>query len=136
MRFFRVKTADPPPQAGRPLAVLASGLIALDTLFLVVTFGLVAFFTRFNEAQLRVALAESPLPLAIYAVWLIGVAATAAAIAAVILYDFRERWFWRWMLLGSVAWLVFPPVHALIGLVALVLLLSNRSAFPKRAEPR
>lgn len=120
-------------QPGRPLALLASGLIAVDTLFLVLTFGMVAAFTHFNGPALKQLLSDTPLPLAIYGMWLVGVAASAAALLAIFFYDFRERWFWRWMLVGSLAWLAFPPVHALIGLVAVILLLHNRSSFPKDA---
>jgi hypothetical protein len=125
---------DHPSQAGRPLAVLASGLIALDTFLLLLVSGLIVSFSHFNVPAIRHMLAETPLPLAIYGLWLVGVAATAAAISAIFLFDFRERWFWRWMLVGSIAWLVFPPLHALIGLAALILLLRNRASFPKHAE--
>jgi len=121
------------PHPGRPLALLASGLIAVDTIFLLLTFGVVAAFTGFHLPALREMLSDTPLPLAIYGLWLVGVAASAAALLAIFFFDFRERWFWRWMLVGSVAWLVFPPVHALIGLAALILLLRNRSSFPKHA---
>jgi hypothetical protein len=121
------------PHPGRPLALLASGLIAADTVFLLVTLGLVGAFTHFHGMEIRRLLSETPLPLMIYALWLLGVAATAAAVSAIFLFDFRERWFWRWMLVGSLAWLAFPPVHALIGLGALLLLLRNRASFPKHA---
>lgn len=121
-------------QAGRPLALLASGLIAVDTFFLLAVLALIVGFSNFNLSSIRYLLAETPLPLAIYGLWLVGVAATAAAITAIILFDYRERWFWRWMLVGSLAWLAFPPVHAMIGLAALILLLRNRASFPKHAD--
>ncbi len=125
------------PKPGRPLwPSWQAWLIAADTFFLLLTFGLVAGFTHMHGPAIRQLLAESSLPLAIYGLWFVGVAASVAAILAIVLYDYRERWFWRWMLIGSLAWLVFPPVHALIGLGALILLLRNRSSFPKHAEER
>jgi hypothetical protein len=126
-------TRRPP---GRALALLASGLIAVDTVFLLLTFGLVAVFTQFHMPALREMFSHTPLPLAIYGLWLMGVAASASALLAIFFFDFRERWFWRWMLVGSLAWLAFPPVHALIGLAALILLLRNRASFPKHAVAR
>lgn len=131
-------TGDKPAgrkHAGHHLAVLASTLIAADTFFLLLTLGIVLTHSALNASGLRHLLSDTPFPLVVYVLWLIGVAGSAAAVLSIILYDFRERWFWRWMLVGSLAWLAFPPVHALIGLVALVLLLRNRSAFPKHLEP-
>ncbi len=122
--------------AGYGLAVVACGLIVAETVLLVITALAVGWQTGFEGAALRQMIATTPLPLGIYLLWAGGVMASAAAVIAVLVYGFRERWFWRYLVVGSAAWLVFPPVHSIIGLLALLLLLKNRAYFPEHLPTR
>lgn len=107
-------------------------MIVVDTI-LVVGIGVwVAIETGFRPGGLRDLLAGSALPALVFLAWALGIFATAAAVVAIALYGFRERWFWRILVLGCAAWLVFPPIHSLIGLLGLVLLIKNRSSFPRQ----
>lgn len=121
--------------AGHGLAVLACVLILADTALLVVT-GLWVFSRAgVHPPAIQHLFVTTPLPLMVYLTWMIGVFASVAAILAVVLYGFRERWLWRVLVLASIAWLAFPPVHALIGLMAFLLLLATRERFPRRLDP-
>ena len=124
--------AHQPRIKGQGLALLACVLILADTTLMIAT-GLWVFFRAgFDAGAIQHLFATTPLPFMVYVVWLAGVFASVAAVVAIVLYDFRERWFWRCLLVASVAWLAFPPVHALIGVGALILLLACRDRFPRR----
>lgn len=117
---------------GFGVAVLASTFVILDTLALLLTAGIVWSITGFRLHDLQQLWLDSPLPLAVYGIWVGAVAGATSAIIAIFVFGFRERWFWRCLLLASLAWLAFPPIHALLGLLAFVLLLNCRKAFPLR----
>lgn len=120
---------------GYALALTASSLILLDAALLAGTFAAVLVQTSFYEPHLSEMLSTTPLPFALYLTWGLAVCGSAAAIVAILLYGFRERWFWRCMMLGAILWLFFPPVHMVIGLVSLILLIHFRGAFPKHLSP-
>ena len=120
--------------AGHALVVTASSLLMADVLLIVVTFLAVLKLTWLDDEALRVLLDTTPLPAAIYGAWFLGVFGSAAAVAAIALYNFRERWFWRCLMVAAVMWLVFPPIHSLIGLIGLILLIRFRRAFPAHQE--
>ena len=84
-----------------------------------------------SGVPLEDSLSRTPLPAAVFLVWFAGIAATASALVTIMIYNFRERWFWRFLIVGSLAWLAFPPLHSLIGLFSLILLLRNRRNFPE-----
>lgn len=120
--------------AGHALAVTASSLLIVDILLIVSTFVVVLTRTWLDEEALRMYLGATALPFAIYGAWFLGVMGTTAAIAAICLYGFRERWFWRCLMVAAAMWLIFPPVHSLIGLIGLILLIRFRNAFPNHQE--
>jgi len=120
---------------GHALAVTASSLILLDAVLVAGTFLTVLVLTSFHEPRLREMLATTPLPFALYLTWALAVFGTAAALVAIALYGFRERWFWRCLMVGAIMWLLFPPVHMLVGLISLILLIHFRKAFPKHLSP-
>ncbi len=115
---------------GFGVALMASGFVIFDTLALLLTAAIVWTLTGFHYAELQHLWQSSPLPLAVYGIWLGAVAGATAAIIAIFVFGFRERWFWRCLLIASLAWLAFPPIHALLGLLAFFLLLRNRQGFP------
>lgn len=114
------------------MAVIASGFVLLDTFALLVTAGIVWTLTGFHSGNVLHLWQNSPLPLAVYGIWLGGVAGTTAAVIAIFVFGFRERWFWRCLIVASLAWLAFPPLHALLGLLAFIFLLRSRAGFPVR----
>lgn len=120
---------------GYALALTASSLILLDVVLILATFASVLVLTSLYEPRLSELLSSTPLPFALYATWALAVFGSAAAIVAIVLYGFRERWFWRCLMVGAVMWLFFPPVHMVIGLISLILLLHFRKAFPKHLPP-
>jgi hypothetical protein len=118
--------------AGHAVAVFASFVLLADTVLLVVLGGgLLAQLTGGTSSS---DLVQTALPAGIYAAWAMGVFGSIAAIVAIVLYGFRARWFWRCLLIASATWLIFPPIHAVIGIIALVLLIRFRFAFPKRVS--
>lgn len=119
-------------QRGHRLAVVASVILLSNTLILLITGAAVFEYSWFHRSAIQHLLAESYLPLVIYLMWAMGLAGAVAALGAIVYFDFRERWFWRCLVIASVSWLAFPPVHTLIGLFALVLLIGCRRAFPHR----
>jgi len=122
--------------SGFGVAVVATGFVILDTLALLLTAAIVWGSTGFHAGELQQLWQSSPLPLAVYGIWLGGVAGTTAAIIAIFVFGFRERWFWRCLIIASLAWLAFPPIHALLGLLAFFLLLRSRREFPvKQSAP-
>jgi hypothetical protein len=120
--------------AGHALAVAASSLLIADILLVVATFFIVLKRTWMDQEALEILIGNTPLPVAIYGMWALGVLGTAAAITAIALYGFRERWFWRCLIVAALMWLVFPPVHTLIGVISLILLFRFRKAFPVRQD--
>jgi hypothetical protein len=118
-----------PVHRGYRLAILACVLIAADTAMMLCT-ALWVFHLWLNGLPLKDLLTQTVLPVVIFLVWLTGIAATAAAIVSIFVYGYRERWFWRYLVIGSLAWMAFPPLHLLIGLASLALLLRNRKRFP------
>lgn len=91
--------------------------------------------TGFRSGAVRELLSASALPVLVYTAWALGIFASAATVVSIFLYGFRERWFWRVLVVGCSAWLVFPPIHSLIGLLGLVLLWKNQKAFPVHQSP-
>jgi hypothetical protein len=117
--------------AGHGAALVASVLLLADTVLLVFMGG--GLLRGLSQgASISRLLDHTALPLEIYVAWALGIFGSIAAIAAIVLYGFRERWFWHCLLVASVSWLVFPPIHAVIGLLSLILLVRYRTAFPRR----
>ena len=120
--------------SGHALAVTASSLLIADALLVAATFGAVLAFTWFDEPRVQQMFMSSPLPFALYLTWFLGVLGTAGAVVAIGVYGFRERWFWRCLIIAAAMWLVFPPIHTIIGLISLILLIGYRKAFPHHLE--
>lgn len=119
---------------GYHIALTASGLFIAQAILMVCVLVSVAANEGFNTQNLKRLLSSTPLPFALYAIWALGVAGTAASIVAVALYNFKERWFWRSMVLAACMWLLFPPLGMAAGIVALVVLIKYRTAFPRHPE--
>jgi membrane associated rhomboid family serine protease len=118
--------------AGRKLAVLASLLLfAGCAAFVVAGVGLLGSYV--GDSPL---LANGGLPLLIYLGWMSGVFGAIAALIAIVIYRFRQRWFWRCLVIASGVWLVFPPIFTVIGLVTLLVLVRYRMAFPGLSDTR
>lgn len=116
-----------PRRPGDALARLSAALLGIDVLLLV--FLLTALAVHAAAGSLHDFLTRPGFPLLLYAVWGLGVFGSAGAICAITVYGYRERWFWRWLVVASAAWLTLPPVHTVIGLVALAALIHHRSSF-------
>ena len=114
---------------GRNLALLAGGLIIADTIIMVVAGMTLLYLSGFGVSQLQAYMHSSPLPFLVYTIWALGVFGSAAAIVAIVLYRYRAKWFWRCLIVASIAWLVFPPIHTLIGVVSLFLLIRFKHQF-------
>lgn len=124
--------------AGYFLALLASGMLLAASFLALGTVLYIAFASWHQNVMpvLRELLSSTPLPLFVYLIWALSVFGSGAAIVAVALYNFRERWFWRCLLVASVLWLFLPPLHTVIGLISLILLLNLRHAFLSPAGGR
>lgn len=125
-----------PATPGKSLALLAGGLIIADTILMAVVGVTLLFLTGFGLSQLQTYMHSSPLPFVVYTVWALGVFGSAAAIVAIVLYRYRARWFWRCLIVASLLWLFFPPIHTLIGLVSLLLLIRFRDYFSGESAAR
>jgi hypothetical protein len=115
---------------GYHLALTASGLFVAQAILILCVLVSVAANEGFSTQNLKRLLGTTPLPFALYAIWALGVAGTAASVVAVAVYNFKERWFWRAMVLAACMWLLFPPLGMAAGIVALVVLIKYRAAFP------
>jgi hypothetical protein len=120
----------PSRRPGHRLAQVSGAILCIDVLLLVVLMTEMA--THAIGGSLHDFLNQPGFPLLLYAVWGLGVFGSAGAICAITVYGYRERWFWRWLVVASAAWLALPPVHTVIGLVALVALFHHRSQFSER----
>lgn len=117
--------------AGHVTAITATAFLLVDFVVLVALGGGVA--GRLMQGSDVVSIVrDTPLPIGIYVAWGLGIFGTVFAILAIFLYGFRERWFWRCLVAAAIAWLIFPPVLSVAGVISLVLLLRFRSAFPIR----
>lgn len=117
---------------GYYLAVVSTVLLVTDGLLMLITSALTGVYLWGPETTLDGLFTRSIFPVALYSIWGLGVFGTGGAICAIAVYGFRERWFWRWLVVASIMWLIFPPVHAIIGLISLIMLLSSRKHFVKR----
>jgi hypothetical protein len=115
---------------GHALAMGAAVLITADTI-LIAGVGIGSLLAWSKGAEAASVVKDTPLPIGIYLAWALGVFGTVTAIVSIALYRYCARWFWRCLLVASVVWLAFPPIHAVIGLLSLILLIRFRSAFPK-----
>jgi hypothetical protein len=115
---------------GRNLAVVACVLLAIDTL--VLAFAAAEFFGLLRGGDLPAVSGARNLPVALYFAWALSVFASIAVFAAIALYRYRERWFWRCLVAAAVVWLAFPPVLTVVGLVALIVLIHSYAAFKGR----
>lgn len=124
--------------AGYFLAVLASCMLLAASFFALGTLAYIALASWHQNAMsvLRELLSTTPLPLFVYLIWALSVFGSGAAIVAIALYNFREPWFWRCLIVASVLWLFAPPLHTVIGLISLIVLLNLRHAFFPRGEKR
>lgn len=120
--------------AGHALAVTASSILIVDAVLVAVTFGAVLAFTWFDEPRVQQMFTSSPLPFALYLTWFLGLLGSAGALVAIGIYGFRERWFWRCLIIAAAMWLIFPPIHTIIGLISLTLLICYRKAFPRHLD--
>ena len=120
---------NPPSQPGQSLAKISSALLLLDVFAIAICLVAVFYYTGFHANSLGYLLNESAFPAAVYVIWALGLFGTVGAIAAMALYGYRERWFWRCMVIAAVGWLVFPPIHSVLGLIALIVLLNSRRRF-------
>ena len=68
-------------------------------------------------------------------IWFMTVVGSALCIVAITIYGFRARWFWRCLVAASVMWLVSPPLHTIIGLIALIILIATKHTFLPGKEP-
>lgn len=127
--IWRSRTRHP----GHALARLSATILGIDVLLLV--FLMAGMLVHAAAGSLHDFLNRPGFPLLLYAVWGLGVFGSAGAICAIAIYGYRERWFWRWLVVASAAWLTLPPVHTVIGLVALVALLHHRSQFLRQQPP-
>ena len=76
----------------------------------------------------------SMFPTILQIMWFSMVVVSALCIAITI-YGFRARWFWRCLVAASVMWLVSPPLHTIIGVIALIILIATKHAFLPGKEP-
>lgn len=116
------------------MARLAGAFVFAD-IALIVGVGIWVFSAvGLNFPAIERMFTSSPLPMLVYAGWALAIFGTVAAIASIVLYGYRERWFWRCMLAASIVWLAFPPVHFVIGLISLIVLIRTRRFFPKNQD--
>lgn len=121
--------------SGHGLALVSTILLVVDGILMVGATVMALNFMASSPHPLADLFSRSWFPLGLYVIWGLGVFGTAGAISAIALYGFRERWFWRWLVVVSVTWLISPPAHTVIGLISLIVLLSTRSKFPKHQTP-
>lgn len=117
---------------GHTLALLSAAFFGINILLIIGVAAGFAVAAATGDATFHDLLTRSAFPVLLYAAWGLGVFGSAGAICAVAIYGYRERWFWRWMIVASVSWLLMPPVHTVIGLVALAALVHHRSHFMNR----
>lgn len=117
---------------GRTLAVTASSLLFAEIVLALVSFFVVLKMTWMDaeESEFQLLSQTTPSAALTYGIWGLGVFGMLVAMAAITLFNFRERWFWRCMVTAAVLWLVFPPIPTLLGIIALILLFRYREAFP------
>lgn len=108
---------------------MASGLLLVDAAAIIALLVHLFFTTGFHGNAIAYLMNISALPLAVYGIWALGLFGTVGALVAIGLYGFRARWFWWCLMIAAVAWLVFPPIHSLLGLVGFILLLCSRKTF-------
>jgi hypothetical protein len=115
---------------GHTLAVIGSVILLGAAIALVLIGGMAAYFTWVGGRTLDSLVTTTPLPAAAMLTWLATVAGTVASIIAIVLYDFRARWFWRCLVGAAILWLLAPPAGTVVGLISLIVLLTMRRRFP------
>ena len=116
---------------------LSGSILLLTTA--VATFVLVlrtAFLMVSEQRTLGSIMTGSMFPTVLQIMWFSMVVGSALRIVAIItIYGFRARWFWRCLVAASVMWLVSPPLHTIIGIIALITLIATKQAFLPGREP-
>lgn len=126
---------DQRTHAGRFLATLGSIILLSAAAALALVFGW-TYVSSLNGRTLEALAATTPLPAFASLIWLATVAGTAASIVAIVLYEFRARWFWRCLVATSILWLLAPPAGTVVGLISLVVLITARHHFAAAEEHR
>jgi hypothetical protein len=121
--------------SGYLIAVGASILLIVDGLAMAAAALYVAGSSGFSIWGLQRTFENPALPLALYAIWGMGIFGTVGAIISLTLFGFRARWFWTCLVITACLWLIFPPVHTIIGVLSLIILTSYRKSFPHGQEP-
>jgi len=114
---------------GHVLALIACGLLVTDVLLILMTAGAVQYSTWFRGLSASFLLSSTPLPFALYTIWALGIFGAVAALAAIIFYNYHHHWFWRCLIVAAALFLLFPPIHTVIGIISLILLLRFRRTF-------
>jgi hypothetical protein len=117
---------------GHGLAVIACVLLLADSLVLI--YAGAEFFGLLRRPDILAVSGAATLPVALYFAWALAVAGSVAALVATVLYQYRERWFWRCLVAAAVIWLAFPPVLSVLGLISLVVLIHSHPAFQGQRE--
>jgi hypothetical protein len=115
---------------------LSGSILLLTTA--IATFVLVvrtAFLMMSEQRTLESIMTGSMFPTILQIMWFTMVVGSALCIVAITIYGFRARWFWRCLVAASVMWLVSPPLHTIIGLIALIVLMATKQAFLPGKEP-
>jgi hypothetical protein len=120
---------------GYLLAIVASVLLLADGLAMAGATVYVASSSGLSFWGLHHTFQNPVLPLVLYAIWGLGIFGTVGAIISLTLFGFRARWFWSCLVGTACLWLVFPPIHTLLGVLALIILISHRKSFPHGQEP-
>ena len=116
-------------EEGASIAVVASLLLlvaAASSVMLTIATGVLV---GVEHRDMNWIATSTILPTVLQFVWLSMVVGTAGAVVALAVYGYRAKWFWRCMVAASVMWLVSPPLHSVIGLIALIALVKTRKSF-------
>ncbi len=116
-------------EEGASIAVVASLLLLVAAASSVVLTIATGVLVGVEHRDMNWIATSTILPTVLQFVWLSMVVGTAGAVVALAVYGYRARWFWRCMVAASVMWLVSPPLHSVIGLIALIALVKTRKAF-------
>jgi len=118
-----------PATPGSVIARIASTLLLIDAVLILVTAGNLFLTIGFQWNALQFFITSSRLPLVIYSMWALGLFGTVGAIIAIVLYNYRSTWFWWCLMIAGISWLVFPPIHSLLGLLGVIILFKVRRSF-------
>lgn len=119
-------------EEGASIAVVASFLLLVAAASSVVLTIATGVLVGVGHRDMNWIATSTILPTVLQFVWLSMVVGTAGAVVALAVYGYRARWFWRCMVAASVMWLVSPPLHSVIGLIALIALVKTRKSFGEK----